>query len=103
MFNLPSKKRQGTQEDRPRELVLLAESASRANAERFSPANSWVSGGSTLSTLPGPLNFSSGEVTISTNYPHPRLRNYTLDEGIALAHSFFELVSRIDRWVHDAS
>ena len=73
--------------------MLLAESASRAEADRFSPENSRVSGGSFLSGLPGPLKFSSVEVTIFADYPKPRLRAYALDEGIALAQSFFELVS----------
>ncbi len=52
----------------PRSSKFLAESANRANADRFRPENSFASGGSLRSGLPGPVRFSSGEaINLSDN------------------------------------
>lgn len=50
-------------------LSFAKERALMQRADRLSPANSWASGGSFSSGLPGTLEFSSGEVTILADYP----------------------------------
>jgi hypothetical protein len=67
--------------------VKWGASATRANADRFSPEYSFSSGGSWRSGLPGPLRFSSGEATILSYDPQLGLFKDALDEEIAVANA----------------
>jgi hypothetical protein len=79
---------------------LLPASFNRALPERTRPANSFASGDSAFSGLPGPLRLSNGEVIFPTKLPQLRLGQDARGEGIVLGEALGQLLLGQDGQIH---
>lgn len=86
----------------PGSAALIA-SASRADPDRSSPADSTASGGSCRSGFPGPHKFLSAEGILFPDDPDLGLREHSPCEGIATPGACRKLLRRVDRWIHLAA